>query len=71
MKLTLREQQVLQHLANGLSTREVAKKLGISYSTTKQHRVRIKQRLGATTFAHAITIARDEHLIEGDPQWTT
>ena len=68
MKLTLREQQVLQHLAAGLSSREVATKLGISYNTVKHHRVRIKQRLGATTFAHAISIARDEHLIEGE-EW--
>jgi len=70
MRLTHRETQVLQHLANGLSSREVAQKLGISYYTIKQHRVRIKQRLGATTFAHAIMIARDEHIIEGD-EWTS
>jgi DNA-binding CsgD family transcriptional regulator len=70
VKLSKRETQVLQHLANGLSSRDVATKLGISYFTVKHHRVRIKQRLGATTFAHAITIARDEHLIEGDP-WTS
>ena len=69
MRLTRREIQVLRHLADGMSSREVAKRLGISYFTVKQHRVRIKQRLGATTFVHAIMIARDEHILEGD-QWT-
>ena len=69
MKLTSREVQVLQHLAQGMSSREVAKKLGVSYYTIKQHRSRIKQRLGALSFAHAIMIARDEHIIEGD-SWT-
>ena len=69
MKLTSRETLVLQHLANGLSSREVAKKLGISYYTVKSHRVRIKRRLGATTFAHAVAIALDEKLIKGD-SWT-
>ena len=66
MRLTTRETQVLQHLANGLSSREVAKKLGISYHTVKSHRKSIQQRLGAITFVHAISIAMAEKLIEGD-----
>ena len=69
MSLTWRETQVLQHLANGHSTREVADKLGISYFTVKAYRVKIMHRLGAKTLAHAINIALNEQLIEGDP-WT-
>jgi DNA-binding CsgD family transcriptional regulator len=70
MKLTKREVQVLQHLADGLSSREVAKRLGISYFTVKRHRVKIRQRLGATNLVHAVAIALEEHLIEGEP-WTS
>ena len=70
MKLTKRELQVLRHLADGMSSRQVAKRLGISYYTVKRHRVKILHRLGATSFPHAITIARDEHILKGDP-WTT
>ena len=71
MDLTKRETQILQHFANGDSTREVAKRLGISYFTVKQHRVRIRHRLGAKTFAQAIAIALDEDIIEGTDAWTT
>lgn len=71
MDLTKRETQILQHLADGYSTKEVAKKLGISYFTVKNHRGRIRRRLGARTFAQAIAIALDEHIIEGDAPWTT
>ena len=70
MKLTKRELQVLRHLADGMSSRQVAARLGISYYTVKRYRVKILRRLGATSFPHAITIARDEHILRGDP-WTT
>ena len=70
MNLTWRETQVLQHLANGHSTREVAHKLGISYFTVKAYRGKIIHHLGAKTLVHAINIALSEKLIEGEP-WIT
>ena len=67
MSLTWRETQVLQHLANGHSTREVAEKLRLNYFTVKHYRGSIIRHLGAKTLAHAINIALSEQLIEGDP----
>ena len=65
--MTWRETQVLQHLANGHSTREVAEKLRLSYYTVKHYRGSIIRRLGAKTLAHAINIALSEKIIRGDP----
>ncbi|HUE57575.1 MAG TPA: response regulator transcription factor [Candidatus Udaeobacter sp.] len=43
--LTLRERQVLQLIAEGKSTKEVASLLGISVKTAESHRTRLMQKL--------------------------
>ena len=43
--LTKREMQVLQHVAMGLSNREVGKALGISVETVKEHVQNILRKL--------------------------
>jgi two-component system response regulator NreC len=43
--LTLRERQVLQLIAEGKSTKEVASVLGISVKTAESHRTRLMQKL--------------------------
>ena len=44
-KLTPREQEVMRHLAEGLSTRKVAEKLFISPKTVENHRANIMNKL--------------------------
>jgi DNA-binding NarL/FixJ family response regulator len=48
IKLTTREQEVLQMLAAGLSNRAIARRLGISERTVKAHLTRVFQSLGVT-----------------------
>ncbi|HUI73624.1 MAG TPA: response regulator transcription factor [Candidatus Acidoferrum sp.] len=45
IRLTLRERQVLQLIAEGKSTKEVASLLGISVKTAESHRTRLMQKL--------------------------
>jgi DNA-binding NarL/FixJ family response regulator len=45
--LTPREMQVLRLIATGLSTREIAAQLGVSFKTLCAHRSRIMAKLGA------------------------
>ena len=44
--LTRREGEVLQQLAHGLTNKEIAKSLGISYETVKEHVQHILRKLG-------------------------
>jgi two-component system nitrate/nitrite response regulator NarL len=55
--LTPRERQVLERLATGLSTREVAESLGISPKTVETHRIRIYEKLGARSVIDLTRIA--------------
>jgi DNA-binding NarL/FixJ family response regulator len=55
--LSKREQQILQKVAYGATTREVAHDLGISPHTVKTHLERIFEKLGANDRAQAVAIA--------------
>ncbi len=55
--LTAREREVLERLATGLSTREVAASLGISPKTVETHRVRMYDKLGARSVVDLTRIA--------------
>jgi len=46
--LTQREGDVLKHLANGLTNKEIAMSLGISYETVKEHVQHILRKIGVT-----------------------
>lgn len=46
--LTQREGDVLKHLANGLTNKEIAMALGISYETVKEHVQHILRKIGVT-----------------------
>ena len=56
-KLTDREQQCLNLLAYGVSTRQVAEKLDISLSTVQTHLKRSREKLGVETFEALISFA--------------
>ena len=56
--VTTRELEVLDLLLSGLSNKEVAVKLGISFKTVQAHRQRIMDKLGARSPMHLAEIVR-------------
>jgi DNA-binding NarL/FixJ family response regulator len=62
-KLTTREQEVLQWMAQGLSTKEIARRLRISPETVKDHLVRIYEKLEARNRVEALERARSLGLL--------
>lgn len=63
-KLTRRQRQILQLLADGESATAAARDLGVGEETVKTHTKNILVRLGARNRANAIAIALRESLIE-------
>jgi DNA-binding NarL/FixJ family response regulator len=63
-KLTGRQRQILQLLANGESTTVAARELDLSEETVKTHMKNILARLGARNRTHAVAIALREALID-------
>ncbi len=55
--LSKREREILQKVADGSTTRQVASDLGISPHTVKTHLERIFEKLGANDRAQAVAIA--------------
>ena len=62
-KLTHRQREILQLLANGESTTVAARELGLSEETVKTHIKTALARLGARNRTHAVAIALRECLI--------
>jgi DNA-binding CsgD family transcriptional regulator len=56
-RVTPRELEVLELIADGHSTREIARRLWISEETVRTHVRRVLDRLDARTRAHAVSIA--------------
>lgn len=63
-KLTQRQRQILQLLANGESTTVAARELDLSEETVKTHTKNALARLGARNRTHAVAIAVRECLID-------
>ena len=63
-KLTTREQMVLALIAQGLSSKEVAKKLDISFRTVEAHRRNIKTKLQLESLAELIRYAVNHGLVD-------
>ena len=57
-RLTGREREIVQLLADGLSNREIGERLGITERTVKFHVGEILARLGASNRAQAVAIAK-------------
>lgn len=61
--LSEREKEVLKHIAEGLTSRDIAKALFISVSTVKSHRNKIMKKLSVNDMASLIKIAMRKGLI--------
>lgn len=56
-QLTVREQEVLKHLANGQSNKQIAGAMDLSVRTVETHRLNIKRKLGIEGQAELIKFA--------------
>jgi len=65
-QLTTRERAVLAALAEGLTSRAAATRLGVAEKTIESHKARIYAKLGARNQAHAIAIAASRGLLRDD-----
>lgn len=62
-KLSKREEDVLKHIAEGLSNPEMAAVLHLSRHTVKQHTTAVYRKLGARNRAEAASMAREFGLV--------
>lgn len=62
--LTARERQALGLIADGASTAEVARRLGVAVNTARNHVQRVLEKLGARSKLEAVAIARKEGLLD-------
>ena len=62
-KLTRREQEVLQAIAEELTTKEISEKLFISPKTVETHRMNLMSKLGAKNSVGIIKIALENELL--------
>ncbi|HJP65480.1 MAG TPA: response regulator transcription factor [Actinomycetota bacterium] len=62
--LSRRESEILQRVAYGATTKEVARELAISPHTVKTHLERIFEKLGANDRAQAVAIALRQGLVD-------
>jgi DNA-binding NarL/FixJ family response regulator len=63
-RLTRRQREILQMFADGNSTTQVARKLGLSAETVKTHTKQLLARLRARDRAHAVAIGIRNSLID-------
>lgn len=64
--LTGRQREILQLIAEGKSTKEIAFALGVSIKTAETHRAAIMQRLGLNTVAGLVLFAARHGLVDID-----
>lgn len=65
-KLSNREREVFQLIAEGFSTNQIAEMLFISISTVKSHRAKIMEKLGVDSPTHLVRIAINMGLVDTD-----
>ena len=61
--ITARELEILEHMAAGLSNREIAGKVYVSENTVKTHLGRVFEKLGAKRRTQAVQLAKEARLI--------
>lgn len=62
--LSPREREVLHLVVEGLTTKEIARRLGIGVKTAENHRSRILTKLGLRNSAELVRYAMRRHLVE-------
>lgn len=62
-RLTPREDEVLQALARGLTTKAIGRELAVSPKTVEAHVARLLAKLGARNRAHAVSVAAEMGLL--------
>jgi DNA-binding NarL/FixJ family response regulator len=67
-KLTAREQQIVQYIAEGKSTREIAAMLNISAKTTETHRNNILRKLKIHSVPELVMYALRNNLVSSAPE---
>jgi DNA-binding NarL/FixJ family response regulator len=70
VKLTSREQEILQRVAEGAANKEVAADLGISVKTVEKHRQSVMNKLGLHDTAGLVRYAIAAGVIESSIQCT-
>jgi len=63
-RLTTREQMILSYIAKGLSSKEVAQHLNISFRTVEVHRRNIKSKLNIDSLAELVRYAVTQGLVD-------
>jgi DNA-binding CsgD family transcriptional regulator len=66
-KLSRKERRVLDELARGLGTDDIAEQMFVSPHTVRTHVKNAMRKLGAKTRAQAVAIALSEGAIEAEP----
>ncbi len=56
-ELTPREREVLVAMAEGLAAKAIAARLGVALKTVENHKIRVFDKLGVRSQAHAVTVA--------------
>ncbi|MDV7391987.1 response regulator transcription factor, partial [Arthrospira platensis SPKY1] len=62
--LTPRQQEILQLIGNGRTTKEIARELDLSVKTVEAHRAQIMERLGVRDIANLLLEAARRGLID-------
>jgi len=55
----------LTAIVDGLAAKAIARRLGMAVKTVENHKIRIFEKLGARTQAHAVAIAVGHGLVAG------
>ncbi len=61
--ITLREQEILTLMAQGMSSKSIANELGVSFHTVQTHRKNILRKLNQNSTIRAVTVAATVGLI--------
>ncbi len=64
--LTRRQREILQLIANGRSTKQIAHQLGVSVKTVETHRAQLMERLGLRDVASLVRLAIRAGLVASD-----
>jgi DNA-binding NarL/FixJ family response regulator len=67
LTLTPRELDVLAAMSDGLSTKAIARRLGVAVKTVENHKTRVFDKLGVRTQAHAVATAIGHGLLTNEP----